>query len=383
MQKVNKIFFLGPSVLIGTVVGAGIFGLPYVVSRSGIVPGLFYFLILGGAVLLIHLFFGEVILRTEGKCRLPGLVQKYLGKKEKILTGVSVIVGITGALLAYIILAGDFLKILFSSLGNFSSFQLAFVFWIVLSFFIFRGIKTIAPAEIFTNILFFLVIFVIIGFCLPKFDLSNFALINPSASIFLPYGVILFSLIGWSAIPEMIEIFKTPEEKKNTKKVIILSTIIILFLYFCFIMAVLGVSGKVTSFDTLSGLLPFLGEKIIFFGALAGVITLADSFLVLGLYLRNTFIYDLKFSKNLSFLISCGVPFLLYFLGLRSFITTIGFVGTIIGAIEGIIIILIFKKAKILGERTPEYSLNIPSFLLYFLILILILGAISQIYFYL
>jgi len=382
MQKINKIFFLGPSILIGTVVGAGIFGLPYVMSKSGIIPGLFYFLILGGAVLLVHLFFGEVILRTEEKCRLPGFAQKYLGKKEKILTTISVFLGVVGALLAYIILAGDFLKILFSSVGNFSSFQLAFVFWLILSFFIFRGIKTIAPAEIFTNILFFSVIFVIIAFCLPKFDFSNFTFIN-LPQFFLPYGVILFSLIGWSAIPEMMDIFKTSEEKRNTKKVIILSTIIILFLYLCFVAAVIGVSGNRTSFDTLSGLIPFLGGKVVFFGALAGVITLADSFLVLGLYLRNTLIYDLKLSKNLSFLISCGMPFLLYFLGMRSFITTIGFAGTIIGAIEGIIIILIFKKAKVLGERNPEYSLKVPSFLLYFLILILVFGAISQIYFYL
>lgn len=376
----NKHFFLVLSVLIGTTIGAGIFGLPYAIIRSGIIPGLFYFLILGGAVTLIHLFFGEIALRTKEKYRLPGFAQKYLGEKGRILITISVLLGTIGALLAYIILAGDFLKILFtSSILKLSSFQLAFIFWLVLSFFIFRGMKIIAPVEIFTNIFFFLFIFIIIWFCLPKINFSNLEFLN-LPDIFLPYGVILFSLVGWSAIPEIIAISKTSEEKKDIKKAIISATIIVISLYVLFVSAIAGVTGGKTSFDALSGLISFLGKKIIIFGALAGVITLADSFLILGLYLRNIFIYDLKLPKTISFFIACGSPFLLYLAGLRSFINTIGFVGTIIGAIEGIAIVLIFKKAKKLGDREPEYNLNIPSFLLYFLILIFILGAAFQVF---
>ena len=76
----NKNFLFALSVLLGTIVGAGIFGIPYVISKSGMIPGFFYFLILGGAVLLIHLFFGEIILRTKGEHRLVGLAQRYLGR---------------------------------------------------------------------------------------------------------------------------------------------------------------------------------------------------------------------------------------------------------------------------------------------------------------
>ena len=373
----DKKFFLALSVLIGTIVGAGIFGIPYVVSKSGITPGFFYLIFLAGAALLIHLFFGEIILRTKEKCRLPGLAQKYLGNKGKIFITVSVLLGTTGALLAFIILAGDFLRILFSPIFKFSSFQFSFIFWLILSFFIFRGIKIIARAELLTNLIFFTVLLFIIWFCLPQFNFSNFTPIN-LPNIFLPFGVILFSLIGWPAIPELTEVLKTPEEKQKIKRIIVFATTIVLLFYLLFALAVVGVSGEQTSFDALSGLVPFLGNKIIFLGVFAGVITLADSFLVLGLYLRNTLIYDFKFSKTVSSLISCGAPFLLFLAGLRSFISTVGFVGTIIGVIEGIIIILIFKKAKTLGSRQPEYSLNVPKFLLYFLMLILILGAISQ-----
>jgi len=378
----NKNFLFALATLIGTIVGAGIFGLPYVIERSGIIPGFFYFFILGGAVLLIHLCFGEVILRTKEKYRLPGFSQKYLGKLGRNLVMISVITGVIGALLAYLILGGEFLKILLSPFLNLSEVQFTLIFWLVLAFFVLRGIKLIAPAEFFTNILFFLIIVIILGFCFPKFDISNLTILDPP-NIFLPFGVILFSLIGWSAIPEMIDFLKFSSERKNIKRIIILATIIVLFFYILFTIFVIGVTGKNTSQDTLSGLIPFLGEKIIFFIALAAIITLADSFLVLGLYLRNTFIYDFKLPKIISFLFACGLPLILFLIGFRSFITTIGFIGTIVGVIEGIIIILLFRKAKTLGNRTPEYRLKIPSILLYCLIVIFLLGAASQIFYFL
>ena len=373
----KKNFLFALSLLVGTIVGAGIFGIPYAVSKSGMIPGLFYFLILGGAVLLIHLFFGEIVLRTREKSRLPGFTQKYLGKWGKIFITISVVVGITGALLAYLILGGEFLKILFSSFSNLSEVQFTLIFWLALSCFIFRGIKLIAPAEFFTNLLFFFVVIIILGFCFPKVDLANISVFN-LPNVFLPFGIILFSLIGWPAIVEICDFLKNPEEKKKIKKIIVLSSVIVIVLYLLFTLAVIGVAGENVSQDTLSGLLPFLGPQIVFLVALAALITLADSFLALGLYLKNTFIYDLKLSKTISAIITCGLPLLLFLIGFRNFIATIGFVGTIIGVIEGIIIILIFKKVKELGDREPEYSLKVPVFLLYFLIALLFLGGISQ-----
>ena len=375
----KKSFLFGLSILIGTIVGAGIFGIPYVIERSGIIPGFFYLLVLGAAVLLIHLFFAEIILRTKDKCRLPGLAQKYLGERGKTFVLISVVVGVTGALLAYLILGGEFLEILLSPFLDLSQFQFTLIFWALLSYFIFRGIKVIAPAEFVTNLVFFMVVIGILFFCLPKFDLSNVSIFNVS-DVFLPFGVILFSLIGWSAIPEIIDFLKLPQEKKEIRKIIISSTLLIVIFYVFFALAIIGVAGKNVSEDTLSGLIPFLGPQIIFWGALAAIITLADSFLVLGLYLKNTFVYDLKLPKGLATLAACGLPLILFMLGFRSFIATLGFVGTIVGAVEGIIIILIFRKAKGLGDREPECCLKVPSLLLYFLIAVLVFGALAQLF---
>lgn len=376
----NSIFSL--SILLGTIIGAGIFGLPYVILKSGLLPGLFYFLALGTLVTLLHLFYGEVVLRTSQKSRLAGHTEKYLGKGAKSIVTFSIVFGAIGSLLAYIILAGDFLKIIMPSFIGFSSSQYTLIFGLVLSYFVFHGLKLIAPIEVLTNSLFLLIIVFIFSLSLSKITVPDIRLINIK-DIFLPYGVILFSFIGTSAIPEMSEILKNPTDKKHIKKIIILATGIVFLLYIFFTAAVIGVSGQNTSSNTFDGLLPFLGKRIIFWGALAGMITIADSFLVIALYLKNTFIYDFKLNKTLASLISCGLPLFLFLIGFRSFIEVIGFVGTIIGVIEGMIIILLFKKAKKMGDREPEYSLKVPSFLIYFLMLILIMGAVSQIFYYL
>jgi len=378
----DKKFFPALAILIGVVIGAGIFGIPYVIAKSGIIPGFFYFLILGGAALLLHLFFGEIVLRTKRKHRLVGFAQKYLGKWGKVLITISTILGITGVLLAYLIIGGEFLKIIFSPLFNLPPSHFSLFFWAILTYLVFRGIKLIASAEIFTNSTFFIIIFIVFCFLLPKINLENFSLIN-SEYVFLPYGVIMFSLVGLVAIPEMADILETSEERKSFKKIIIVASAIVIISYLLFSLAVVGVSGENTSSEALSGLVPFLGQKIVILGALFGVITLADSFLIICLYFSNTLIYDYHFPKVLAFFISSGLPLILFLIGFRSFIGVIGFVGTILGMIEGIVILLIFKKVKKLGDREPEYSLKVPSFLIYFLMVIFTLGAISQIFYYL
>lgn len=378
----DKKFFPALAILIGVIIGAGIFGIPYVISKSGIMPSFFYFLILGGAILLLHLFFGEIVLRTKEKQRLVGFAQKYLGRLGKILVTISTILGMTGALLAYLIIGGEFLKIIFSPLFDFRPGTFSLFFWIILVYFIFKGAKVIARTEIFTNIAFFIIIFIVFCFLLPKIDLENFYLIN-FENIFLPYGVIMFSLMGFVAIPEMTEILRTPEERKSLKKIIIAASVIVITLYLLFSLAVAGVSGEDTSPDALSGLVPLLGRKIIVLGALFGVITLADSFLVICLSLKNVLIYDYNFSRVSASFASSGLPVIFFLIGFQSFIGVIGFVGTISGMINGVVILLIFMRIKKLGDREPEYSLKVSPFLIYSLVIIFILGAISQIFYYL
>src|SRR3990167_6680917 len=169
----NQKYLFAFAIIVGTTVGAGIFAIPYVIFRAGIIPGLFYFILLGGAVLLLHILFGEVVLRTDGHHRLIGYAQIYLGSRWKILATFSNVIGIVGALLVYIIIGGEFMRNIFLPLRDIPSFYWALFFWFILSTFIFRGIKLIAPMEVAMNAVFIIIIFLIFIIAIPKFNIQS------------------------------------------------------------------------------------------------------------------------------------------------------------------------------------------------------------------
>ncbi|OHA65209.1 MAG: hypothetical protein A3D64_02260 [Candidatus Wildermuthbacteria bacterium RIFCSPHIGHO2_02_FULL_49_9] len=373
-------FLLALSVLVGTIIGAGIFGIPYVAAQSGMVPAIFYFIILGASVMLLHLFFGEVVLRTYEKHRLIGYARMYLGRRASWLAAFTTVFGIVGALLAYTILGGKFLVLLFGSLLPFSETAFAILFWFVLSLFIIRGIQLIAKAEFVMNIALFAAVFFIFFFAAPEVKLENFSLINTN-HLFLPYGVILFALAGWSAIPEIADFFKNSKEKKSLDNLIVWASVITTALYFFFAVFVVGVSGPATSSDALQGLEGPLGRGIVQLGALFGLVAIAASFLVLGNYLKNSLRYDFNLSYTFSAAIAIAMPMLFFLLGLREFMVVLGLVGMAMGIVEGTLIILLYQKARVVGERVPEYALKVPRILPYIVGIVVAGGAAAELYF--
>ena len=121
-----------------------------------------------------------------------------------------------------------------------------------------------------------------------------------------------------------------------------------------------------------------MGQNIIAFGALIGLLVIADSFLVIGNYLKNSLRHDFNFPYIPAALVALGVPLVLFLLGFREFITVVGVVGGVTGAVEGILVMLMFHKAKTMGDRKPEYEIRAPFVLLILLAIILIGGAAAE-----
>ncbi len=372
MKTSNKNFYFSVAILVGTIVGVGIFGIPYAMAQSGFFIGLVYFFILGGAILILHLMYGEVVSRTKEKHRLVGYTKKYLSPFWQIVVFFSVIFIILGALLAYIIITGEFLESLF----GFNSFWWSLIFWFLLSLGIWRGIKAISFLEFLMAIFLFVVILVIFIIGVPNISFANLITFSPQY-IFLPYGIILFAMAGIQAIPEMRAIINI--DGKQYKKAIIAGTLIPLILYFLFALVVIGITGSSTSQEAISGLINSLGSSLVFLGAVFGVLAAATSFLILGINLRHTLEYDFKIKKNLAVFLVCISPLIIFLLGVQNFIEVVSVTGSIGTGIGGIVLILLYKKAKIKGEKEAEYNLNFPSPVIYGLAAIFILGIIYQI----
>jgi tyrosine-specific transport protein len=364
--------------MIGTMIGVGIFGIPYVLSKSGFAIGIFYFLLLGFMVVAVNLFYGEIILRTKEKHRLVGYANHYLGKWGKGIVTISQIFGFYGALLAYIIIAGQFLYMLLSPIFGGTDFLYSLIFFGLGSLAILIGLAVIAEAEFVMSIFLLLTFLIILFSALPVINVNNFFTYNFN-EFFLPYGVILFSLGSLSAVPEAYEVLKG--RGQSFKKIIKWGTIIPIIVTFLFAFAVVGVVGPNVTEEALGGLRNILGLKLFVFGIFFGILAVVTSFLVLGLNLKNIYRYDWKINKYLAWILACFVPLVIFLWGSRDFIKVISITGGILGGLDGIVVCLIYLRAKKMGGRVPEYSLKFFKFLAYFVAFIFAIGIIYEIYY--
>jgi len=366
----NRHFYAAIATLIGTVIGAGVLGIPYAIARAGFITGLINIVILGVAVLILYLFMGEIVLRTRGNHQLTGYAEKYLGKTGKKLMVFAMIFGIYGALLAYLIGEGEALGAIFGT-SNFLPFSIAF--FIIVSTLIYKGLSAIENSELIMSTMVVAIIIIISAYAIPRIDVSNLSSFYPS-KLFIPFGVILFALSGTIAIPEMKE--ELIHNKELLKKAIIIGALTPTVLYLFFSLVIVGSMGLGTTEIATTGLTQILGQKMFALGNLFAVLAMATSFLTLGLALKQMYHYDYHLSKNISWLLTIIPPLILFFVLKKGFVGIIGITGGIAMGLEGILVVLMYRKAKKLGTRKPEYSLPQSSIIEFALILIFIMGIV-------
>src|SRR3989338_6656793 len=163
----------------------------------------------------------------------------------------SLVLGIYAALVAYIIGAGRFLFEIFGPTFGGSELWYNFLFWIIASIIVWRGIGTVAWFELGMIGVLCVVVFINFGMSARHIELSNFSLID-TAYLFLPYCLTLFSIGGASAIPTMRRLLIGQEKKM--KKAITVGLLIPVAIYLIFIISVVGVTGINTTEEGVIGL---------------------------------------------------------------------------------------------------------------------------------
>ncbi|MCR4322690.1 MAG: hypothetical protein NUV61_01215 [Candidatus Azambacteria bacterium] len=362
----------GVATMVGTIIGVGIFGLPYAASKAGFFTQLFYLGLFTGVFMVLHLMLGEVMLRTTERHRLAGYVGVYFGEAAKKFIELIIVVGTLGGMLAYLLVGGLFLRTLTGgALGTIEQYYI--IFWAVMSFILFSGLKMVERIE--TVMLVFMMAIIALLFVAsgPLVDVSNLTFSIPE-NFFFPYGITLFALAGTAAIPIVRDILKNEERK--IKKTIILGTLIPAVLYTIFIFSVVGVTGAGTSEDALTGLSGILGRPLILIGALFGLLVVATSYIVFGLYLKDTLWYDFNIHRKVALWFVLAAPLALVLFQPASFIEIISILGAIFGGTEAIFIILTFRRARRHGDRVPEYQLKIHPAIPYLLVVLFMFGIV-------
>lgn len=381
---VNHKSLIAITTLIGTIVGAGILAIPYVVSQSGFLIGFIIIVLLGLGILFLNLLVGEIVLRTKQQHQLTGYAEKYLGKWGKRVMTFSLLFSLYGALTAYLIGEGETLKSIFH-FGTPLMYSL--IFFTITFLIIYKGVKAAGKVELILIALLLLVITLIGIFSYEDINADYLTTTN-LAKFFIPYGVIFFAFIGYPAIPEMQE--ELEQERGRMKKAIIIGSLIPIVLYVCFTFFVVGIIG-LENFELLEpnqriatiALSVYSSPILGTFANIVAVLAMFTSFLTIGIALTEVYEYDYFFSRRKALLVAFSIPVLVTIFKLSTFITVIAITGAVAGGLEGILIILMYWKAKFLGERKPEYSLKprkILKVLSVILVLLFTLGIIYQIY---
>ncbi len=333
-------FFETIAIILGTIVGAGVLGIPYAVARVGFGIGLVYLLGLGVVSLLLHVLLGEVIIRTKDTTtQLAGLAGTYLGRPGKLIMSGLFFLGTYSALLAYMIGEGEVLTALFGG----STFVWSMLFLAVGAFFLHRGLKTVKVVELIMVTGLFFVVLGIAFFSAPAITLTNLTTPPNWVYLLLPYGVILFAFHGTTSLP--IARTLLAREPRLFKRAIIIACVSSMALYILFAMVVVGVTGLATTEVATVGLGEALGPWVALFGNVFAFFAMGTSFLALGTALHETYEWDYKVPPNIAWLLTVLVPLVIFVSGVRSFVGVISFAGALFISIEAIMIVLMYWRA--------------------------------------
>ena len=365
----NKKFWATTFTLSGTIIGAGILGLPYIFAQSGYLVGLSWLVALTAIMLYVNLILAETTLRTKGAHQLTGYAKKYLGKRGEHLMLLAVVFGIYSALLAYLIGEGNSLSAIFP--GNIPPILFTIIFWLVITTLLQKGMKELKQIETWGVTTIIIIIICIFIIYLPQIQLDNLTTYNPHATT-LPIGVIMFALLGFSSIPELRREIKGQESL--LRNAIIIGTLIPSVLYIIFTATFVGTLGsEVAQIATIS-----FGPLV----TLLGIFTMFTSYFVLSFSLQATYKLDLKLPPKTIFILTSILPFFLYLivtqLNLATFTTILGIGGVISGGITGILILLIAYKAKKTTKQNSNINLPLPLPLIILISLLFIIAIILE-----
>lgn len=356
MNTKSKSFLRGVLVLFGTIVGAGVFALPVAFKETGILTGSVVFWLLALVVLATHLLYADIALRRGeiAKRKFPGQVAVILGPWAGRFALVVHPLYLLGACYAYLLLGGEFLASLSWYFGG-TDFVLGWqiVFWAAGAVTVFFGLKLVARVESWLAWALIASFLLAIALFLPRADASLFATAS-WGRFFVPFGIFLFSLGAYSVVPDVAEI--CGRDRTRTIKAVAtgsLGAAFIMWLFGVFGYAAVG-SALSTDPSSVAQAFPF---SFFWLLPLAGFLAVATSFITLMQDLRGVFDVELRLSPLAAWSLALGAPLILLFVTSRNFLASVSFVGSIFGAMIGVLIA--FMALKVGESRTSKVESRI------------------------
>lgn len=303
-KKTTKYQFIeATSVLIATIVGAGVLALPYTIYYAGYWLGMLYLLVLGIIMMVLHLMLGEVVLRTKKNLQIPELIELYLGKKGYMLALLSFFVLIYGGMAAYIRGAGDIMNFIIPA----NSFNWSVVFFVAGTYFVYKGLKVVSKWDsIFVTGMFLIILTLMIkALYSQNIDWNEFSMRSTSSlsNALSPYGAVLFSYFGVIALPHIKSILNK-RSLIQVNPIIQLGVWIPILLYIVFVSLVIGVSGSSVTPVAIISLGKSMGQQVLVITTIFAIIAMITTYITMGLSMMQTYISFGKINKNIAIILT-------------------------------------------------------------------------------
>lgn len=331
--------------LTGTIIGAGIFGVPAMIGAWGVIPATVGFWALAGLALVVHLFLVEAVVGYRPDGRLTAFARHWLGSGAALMAGVALALAVFGSNLAYVILGGEFFHAIagFFGISHLSVFTWQVLFWVLGAVVVMVGLQWMARIEAFLVWVLVALLLLMCAVFLGRADWGA-VLAPPPRFTFEPYGVFLYSLFGYTVIAEMELLVKGNRQDLRTS--VVRGTLVSAGLTYAFgvtaWLAGVGVLGRDPA-TLLLILPPWLAVVL----PIAGFLAVVTSFVTTAYDLRSMFRLDYHFPAWLAATVGLGVPILLLFLTDRDFLRTIGLVGSVFTPTVAVFVLFMGRAAML------------------------------------
>lgn len=327
--------------VVGTTVGAGIFSLPLVFKQTGLLPFFILLIVLAYVTLRINIYFAQITHSVKGEHQLPGYVSTVLGKRLGVAAIVLHLFSTYGALIAFASIGGTFLSQLIGIPVHIGMM----LFFIAATVLLFQdGKKMESLDELFAagkGILFvLLVLFAFLFFPYQSYNPGPVVGTNP----YLAYGLILFSLTGFSIIPEL-------HPDKQYKKTLWIAQFLIVLLYIVFAVA-LSPYAIADSFR-------FKNQALSIFVNLTGFISVFTTYLMLSMVTKDVYMKDIKMNQKGALGFTAVVPFVAILLNYDGFLKVLSLTGGIFLGSIGLLICFMHQTVYPDKNRIERFLIQI------------------------
>jgi len=328
--------------MVGTIIGAGIFGLPAAFAAVGFWQGTALFALLAIASTVTHVLFAGLLLSEHKRMRLTGLVKRRLDPFFHVVAQITYPLQIFASLFAYIILGGEFISILARAAGLHIPLGLwQLFFWLIGSASMLFGLKAVARVNSLATSAKMLAILLAVAVAWPFVD-SVYVRFDGWAHWYLPFGIFLYSLSGMSAVGETIDLVK--RQKRVALSAVAIGSLLSAGLSWLFGVGIF-LAARGYPLKTVTDIISVLPEAWALLIPLLGLLSVMTAYLTMAEDVKETFDLDYQMNAKQAAAAALSVPLLMLVFFSRDFLATIGFIGSVFVGINGLMVCSMAFKA--------------------------------------